>query len=185
MQRSEPTGARGGVCESARTPGGSTVLEMACPRPEKSAITASSKTKRMEHDRKYLRIPSMTESTTISYAEDGSEHFSRSQLRYCAAAPVGHGALEVLTDALGTWPAKLSDRVPSFRTIALASDGPICHLRDSLERNLGAELPKARKGLRRGNAKVACRQVALNALEIGMVEEVVELEPELQIEPLR
>jgi|SRR5882724_899242 len=53
-----------------------------------------------------------------------------------------------------------------------------------LEREFAADLPKARECLTRSDAKIPLRQISLYGLEIGMVEEVVELKPELKVESL-
>lgn len=53
-----------------------------------------------------------------------------------------------------------------------------------LERDFRAELPPSRKRLSGCLTKVSLRQVALDQLEIGMVKQVVELKPDLQVESL-
>src|SRR5262249_47054133 len=57
-----------------------------------------------------------------------------------------------------------------------------------LEGDLCSELPPTRQGLVRDLTEVAARQVVtleVLDLEVGVVEEIVELKPELEVQPLR
>ena len=54
-----------------------------------------------------------------------------------------------------------------------------------LERDLPSYLPPSRKRLGGYLAKVSSGQITLDVLEVWMVEQVVELKPELQIKPFR
>ena len=54
-----------------------------------------------------------------------------------------------------------------------------------LEVELAPDLPPPRQTLGVHLPKVALRQIVLDGKEIGVIEHVVELEPELEIEPLR
>ena len=60
---------------------------------------------------------------------------------------------------------------------------PPCKKR-RLEGDLGSQLPPSRERLGGRNAKVALGKIPLDVLEIGMVEQVVEFKPELEVEPL-
>jgi hypothetical protein len=88
-----------------------------------------------------------------------------------------------------TRPDKTLDRIsdPGFRLrLSAAPDQSSISLR--LEGDLAAQLPPARQRLVGNLTEVAARQVialVMLDLEVGMVEQVVELKPELEVEAFR